>query len=164
MEDGSKASEWSGTESPRPAQASPQDTPARRDAPQPDELRDGRGALEPPRGGRDHRGWRDDVRVRGVRGGGARTDQRARCTMCRKTVNLRNGTESTGSASSEASSRWSTGGSQPADEGDRGLTGLSPGTVWKSWRRFDAMGRVSSRGWTQWERSRSEGMSHRRGR
>ena len=36
---------------------------------------------------------------------GARTGPWARCTMCRKTANLRNGTESTGSASSEASSR-----------------------------------------------------------
>ena len=89
----------------------------------------------------------------------------ARCKMCRKTANLRNGTELDGVRIVRRFIAVIDGWILNLPMRAIGaLTGLSPGTVRKYWRRLDAMGRRSSRGWTQRERSRSEGRSHRRGR
>ena len=105
MEDDSQASVWSGDESPIPRRCLPKT-----------QQRVGT-LLSPTSYGTDEELWNLLEEVGIIEVGGtcecgafvevASEDRPvgARCTMCRKTVNLRNGTESTGSASSEASSR-----------------------------------------------------------
>ena len=63
----------------------------------------------------------------------------ARCTMCRKTVNLRNGTELDGVRIVRGFIAVINGWINLPMRAIGALTGLSPGTVRKYWRRLDAM-------------------------
>ena len=98
------------------------------------------------------------MRVRGVRGGGERGPARGRAVQdVPEDRQLRDGTELDGVRLVRRFIAVIDGWILNLPMRAIGaLTGISPGTVRKYWRRLDAMGRGSSRGWTQRERSRSD--------